>query len=102
MPAELRKPDPRLIEGAVVRYDGKLWDVGRQETQGMQKRVIILKDFNDPDVWKLVAPEELKKDSTTLVREASNNAPVADAVPVSLECLLAESRAQRLRYRPAA
>ena len=93
-PKEAHGPDKRLQRGALISLNGRLLEVVRREVSGMRPDKLICIDCLTDEVMDCAAAEV--KDRGKLERAAEDGEPVADAVPMSTECLIADARATRL------
>ena len=92
MPAKLREPPAKCQPGAIISYEGRPYEVKRQVIYGMQGAKLLLEDIGT-GLERIVSYEKIQGPTATLARAAPKSS--VEHVPVSVECLLAESRALR-------
>jgi hypothetical protein len=92
MPITVREPEPPLD---FLTMDGQLWEFKREESGGMSpiNDMIVLANVRTGDETRFPASD---------VKKYAERVPVANSrsadVPISVECLVAESRGVRARW----
>lgn len=100
MTTEFRQPPEHCREEVVISFKpghelaGRAFEIKRREVRGMQGTKLILQDIADDAGHEIVVDVRDVEQYGQLERPAPSS-PVSIAVPVSLECLLAECRAAR-------